>query len=206
MNARIQQGHLPVEFALLGYRPEPWTLVDSLSWSKMMAWMLSGNWESELLRAELIIRLGPELAGELELENLQPWVNGMASILSGYEALSRSDAARPFTGPDIFDGVGSNSWVISGSRTASGSPILANDMHLHLESPAFWYENHLQAGDLDVTGVTFPGVPFVIAGHNKSVAWGFTAGFADVQDLYMEHLKRTPEGQVCTRTRGSGAG
>jgi penicillin amidase len=94
--------------------------------------------------------------------------------------------------------MGSNNWVLAGSRTASGKPILANDMHLPLTAPAIWYENHLvstdQAAPLDVSGITFPGVPYVVAGHNGRVAWGFTNGFPDVQDLYMERLRRTPGG------------
>ncbi|HEX8993332.1 MAG TPA: penicillin acylase family protein, partial [Anaerolineales bacterium] len=81
VNARIQQRKLPLEFFLLGYRPEPWTPVDSLSWPKMIAWGLSGNWESELLRAALINRVGADQAGELELENLQPWPDQLSTIL-----------------------------------------------------------------------------------------------------------------------------
>jgi penicillin G amidase len=202
VNARIAQGRLPIEFFLLGYRPEPWSPVDSLSWSKMVAWGLSGNWESELLRQELIERLGAEKASDLELEDLQPWPDGMSMIMQGYLALSQSEAARLLAGPTLRDGIGSNSWVISGKRTASGKPILANDMHLPLTAPAIWYENHLSAPGLDVTGVSFPGVPLVIAGHNRHVAWGFTAGFADVQDLYVERLQRTAEGKVLYEDRG----
>jgi penicillin G amidase len=196
VNARIAERHLPIEFFLLGYRPEPWTPVDSLSWSKMVAWGLSGNWESELLRAELIECLGAEKASELELEDLQPWPDSMSSILQGYQAIDQAEAARLLAGPTLKDGIGSNSWVIAGSRTASGKPILANDMHMPLTAPSLWYENHLSAGDFDVTGVSFPGVPFVIAGQNRAVAWGFTAGFADIQDLYQERLERTPDGKV----------
>ncbi len=196
VNARIAERRFPVEFFLLGYRPEPWTPVDSLSWSKMVAWGLSGNWESELLRAELIERLGAQKASELELEDLQPWPDGMSSIMQGYLAIDQAEAARLLAGPTLKDGIGSNSWVIAGSRTASGKPILANDMHLPLTAPSLWYENHLCAGDFEVTGVSFPGVPFVIAGQNRHVAWGFTAGFADIQDLYQERLERTPDGKV----------
>jgi penicillin amidase len=196
VNARIAQGRLPVEFFLLGYRPEPWTLVDSLSWSKMLAWGLSGNWESELLRAQLIERLGTQKASELELEDLQPWPDGMSMIMQGYLAITQAEAARLLAGPTLKDGIGSNSWVISGKRTTSGKPILANDMHLPLTAPSLWYENHLCAGDFEVTGVSLPGVPLVIAGQNRHVAWGFTAAFADIQDLYQERLERTPDGKV----------
>jgi penicillin amidase len=83
---------------------------------------------------------------------------------------------------------GSNSWVIHGSRTASGRPLLANDPHLGIEMPSIWYEMHLVAADLDVAGVTIPGAPFVIIGHNQKIAWGLTNSGADVQDFYVEDV------------------
>jgi penicillin G amidase len=83
---------------------------------------------------------------------------------------------------------GSNNWVISGAHTASGKPLLSNDMHLGLNVPNIWYMADLEAPGYHAAGVTLPGVPFVIAGHNEHVAWGFTALYADVQDLYIEDL------------------
>jgi penicillin amidase len=83
---------------------------------------------------------------------------------------------------------GSNNWVISGQHTASGKPLLSNDMHLALTEPNIWYMADLKASSFHAAGVTLPGVPFVIAGHNEHVAWGFTALYADVQDLYLEAL------------------
>jgi penicillin amidase len=103
------------------------------------------------------------------------------------------DATRAVTGPHAGDGAGSNNWVVHGSRTVTGKPLLANDMHLDLSAPAVWFENHLVGGELDITGITFPGVPFVVAGHNRHVAWGYTDGLADVQDLYEEHLRPSAE-------------
>ena len=82
----------------------------------------------------------------------------------------------------------SNSWVIAGRKTRSGRPILANDPHLQIEFPSVWYEMHLVAGGLDVTGVTIPGVPFVVLGHNARIAWGITNTNADVQDLFLERV------------------
>ncbi len=81
---------------------------------------------------------------------------------------------------------GSNNWVVSGAHTASGKPLLSNDMHLDLHIPNVWYEAHLTAGDFDVAGVTLPGVPFVISGHNRYIAWGFTNLGPNVEDLYIE--------------------
>jgi penicillin amidase len=96
---------------------------------------------------------------------------------------------------------GSNNWVVSGAHTASGKPLLSNDMHLDLRIPNVWYEAHLTAGDFDVAGVTLPGVPFVIAGHNRSIAWGFTNLGPNVEDLYIETFNDkgeylTPQGWV----------
>jgi penicillin amidase len=95
---------------------------------------------------------------------------------------------------------GSNGWAVSGSRTASGKPMLSNDMHLSLRAPGIWYEADLEASNpaplaaFHAAGVTLPGTPFVIAGHNEHVAWGFTNLGADVQDLYIEHTRGTPTG------------
>jgi penicillin amidase len=195
VNARIGQGRLPVEFTLLRYKPEPWTPVDTLAWAKYMSWALSVNWEAELLRANLIAHLGPERAAELEPADsghmptiVPPGLVSEGQSL-GQPALERAEAARPFAGPPAQAGLGSNSWALDGSRTATGAPLLANDMHLLVNAPSIWYENHLVSGDLNLTGVTFPGIPSVVAGHNGHVAWGFTNGFPDVQDLFLEHLR-----------------
>ncbi len=200
VNAWIDRKHASLEFSLLRYQPEPWSVIDSLSWGKMMAWMLSVNWESELLRALLIARLGPELAAELEPDtsSSEPYVIPPGTDYSklGQVASDRAGAARPFTGPAAQHGLGSNNWVLSGSHTTTGQPLLANDMHLQMSIPAIWYENHLVGGELDLSGVSLPGVLGIVAGHNKHVAWGFTNGFPDVQDLYLEHLERTESGQV----------
>ncbi|MGA2904538.1 MAG: penicillin acylase family protein [Candidatus Korobacteraceae bacterium] len=96
---------------------------------------------------------------------------------------------------------GSNNWVVSGAHTASGKPLLSNDMHLDLELPNVWYEAHLTAGDFDVVGVTLPGVPYVIVGHNRRIAWGFTNLGPNVEDLYIEKFNEkgeylTPQGWV----------
>ena len=192
VNAYIDRGKFPLEFTLLRYRPERWQITDSLTWIKFMDWTLSVNWESELLRAQLIAHLGPELAASLD----GPYPNASPTTLSpdinwghiGADALSRSEMARPYTGPSPEAGVGSNSWVVNGLHSASGAPLLASDMHLSLGLPSIWYENHLCGDGRDVAGLSFPGAPWVIAGHNGRVAWSFTAGFVDTQDLYLERL------------------
>lgn len=196
INIGILHGRLPIEFTLLGYHPEPWQISDSLAWIKMISWNLSVNWESELLRTQMVARLGPELAAEMEAPHLSRWPfispPGTDYSYIGTSALERAQQTRPFIGPSPYEGLGSNNWALSGERTTSGKPILANDMHLGLTVPAIWYENHLICEEFNITGVTFPGIPAVVAGHNGHVAWGFTNGFVDVQDLYIERLQHTP--------------
>lgn len=200
VNAFIQQGKLPIEFTLLRYKPEPWIIPDTLAWIKMMAWTLSANWESEILRARLVEKLGAKKAAELEPYHLQRWPfivpPGFDYSLIGTSALEKAALVRPFTGPSPYEGLGSNNWVVSGNKTNTGMPLLANDMHLMLSAPAVWYENHLVAEDFNLYGITFPGIPGIVAGFNGHVAWGFTNGFPDVQDLFMEHLQRTPDGSL----------
>ncbi len=91
---------------------------------------------------------------------------------------------------------GSNNWAVSGAHTASGKPLLSNDMHLELALPNVWYEAHLTRGDFDVAGVTLPGVPYVIVGHNQRIAWGFTNLGPNVEDLYVE--KFNDQGEYLT--------
>ena len=117
-------------------------------------------------------------------------------------------ASLPFVGTPLQSDVaedalhpGSNNWVVSGAHTASGKSLLSNDMHLDLHIPNVWYEAHLTAGDFDVAGVTLPGVPFVISGHNRYIAWGFTNLGPNVEDLYIEKFNDkgeylTPQGWV----------
>ncbi len=127
-----------------------------------------------------------------------------ASLPNASIALNRppSGAPLPFSPGDLSDGnlhPGSNNWVVSGAHTMTGKPMLSNDMHLDLRMPNTWYEAHLTAGDYDVVGVTLPGVPFVIVGHNQHLAWGFTNLGPNVEDLYVEKFNDrgeylTPQG------------
>ncbi|MFL5735319.1 MAG: penicillin acylase family protein [Chloroflexia bacterium] len=220
IDACISGRKLPVEFTLLRYRPEPWTPADTLSWGKLLSWILSMNWETELLRARLVARLGPERAAELEPDYFEHWpvivrrgsrVRGQGlptatmprPLTPGESAVERlAEEARKFTGPGPLEGVGSNAWALAGWRTEGRAPLLANDMHLAMGLPCVWYENHLAGGGLDVTGVSLPGIPYVIVGHNGRVAWGMTYGFADVQDLYIERLRKGAGEQVQYEYKG----
>ncbi|MGC9347749.1 MAG: penicillin acylase family protein [Anaerolineae bacterium] len=205
VNAYIERGTLPVEFTLLRHKPERWTPADTLSWAKMMAWVLCEDWQSEARRAQLADRLGEERAEQLSPPYLADWPRVVPPGLD-YSVLSSvsqdTQSPQSASSPSATGGVGSNNWVVAGSRTATGSPILANDMHLGMTIPAVWYENHLVGGDLNVTGVTFPGIPAVVSGHNGHVAWGFTDGVPDVQDLYVERLRRTVDGRVQVEYEG----
>jgi penicillin amidase len=118
------------------------------------------------------------------------------SVVGGMKLPDSEKGLRALLGLPDCDGCapGSNSWVIAGQHTASGRPLLSNDMHLSLTEPNIWLMADLKAGGsqgapgFHAAGVTLPGVPYVVAGHNEHVAWGFTALYADVQDLYVEKL------------------
>lgn len=183
---------LPLEFTILGVDPAPWTPLDTLAWGKVMGYQLCGNYEFELLRARIIADLGGEAAQQL----LPPYPEG-APVIIPPEARSyawlrgarfdRPGALAAGLGDSRGDW-GSNDWVVHGSRTSTGKPLLANDTHLSLDMPSIWYENGLHGGRFDSVGYSFPGTPLVIIGHNERIAWGVTNLPADVQDFYIEKL------------------
>ncbi len=179
-------GRIPIEFLLLRYRPEPWTPADSLVLGKLLAWTLDGTWRYQALRDRLLRRLGPEGMRAL----LPPSPADTPVVLSG-AGPGPADASEPSRPPDLPPppaGAGSNAWAVSGARTASGRPLLANDPHLVAQMPSIWYEMHLVGGPYNVAGATIPGAPGVIVGHNDEIAWGVTNAPADVQDLYVERF------------------
>lgn len=194
VNAYIVQGRLPLEFTLLAYRPEPWALQDTAAWGTVLAWGLSVNWETELLRLMLLETLGPEKTADLtpayadSYDTVLPASVGHRLSTALLEAYHEAMDNLPLGAVPAGRGVGSNNWVVSGANTVSGRPILANDPHLPPTFPALWYENHLSGGGYNVTGFTMPGVPGVIIGHNEHVAWGVTNAFPDVQDVYVERF------------------
>jgi penicillin amidase len=177
---------LPPEFWLARFKPEPWHEVDSVVWTKVMALDLGGNWRNELLRMQLAGRL--PLARIQEL--LPPSPGDAPLAIRDLKPLYR-EATEPLVAPG--SGGGSNSWVVSGARSASGKPLLANDPHLPLTAPPVWYFAHLSAPGIDAIGATLPGVPGVIIGRNDRIAWGFTNTGPDVQDLYLEKMQ--PDGR-----------
>jgi penicillin amidase len=194
---------LSLEYSILGlnglsrYHPEPWTPANSLAWAKAMAWDLGGNMDDEIMRAILIEKIGEQKTqeflplypkdhptilpnpsvGERMLEDLHKQISSVSHLFGGK-----------------FEGIGSNSWVLAGSRTTTGMPLLANDPHLGIQMPSIWYEVGLHCRSIDadcpfdVTGFSFAGAPTVIIGHNNRIAWGFTNVGPDVQDLVLEKI------------------
>ena len=173
---------LPVEYLLLGTRPREWTITDCLAWAKLMAWSISLNWDGELVRLRLTEALGADIASILEPEYHAKMPRIIPAILTEQdEEEITPDWRLPSLG-------GSNAWVIDGSRSATGKPILASDPHLIPQVPSPWYEIHLSCPDMEVTGASIPGLPGVIIGRNRHIAWGITASMVDTQDLYMEEM------------------
>jgi penicillin amidase len=203
-----RRGPLPPEFILTGApQPEAWSPVDSLAWVTMMAWDLSGNGNTELLR----MRLAGHLSKKQIDEFLPPYPgnDGVAdpvlptadytALYKNLGALAKSMAlANEAAPPGLTEGKGSNNWVVSGAHTQSGKPLLANDPHLALGAPSLWYLASITAPGLNVIGATVPGLPAVALGRNDHIAWGATNTAPDTQDFYIEETDgnkvKTPTG------------
>lgn len=182
---------LPLEFSILGLSWEDWQPVDTFAFGKLQAWDLSETWNNELLAADMLAELGPTRTAQLLplyppdsptiVPNAGAGQNG--PLLQAY-----AERVRPWLLNLGLDDLGSNSWVVHGSRTTTGKPLLANDPHLSVRNPSIWYQVHLatQDGAYDATGFSFAGVPGIITGHNRDIAWGVTNTGTDVQDLYIE--------------------
>jgi len=212
-------GSLPVEFAILRTAPDPWSGEDVIALQKSLALYLSMNWSEELLRVKLAARVG-DAAANLLMPTYTP--KGPIILEPGSGNPSSTPAATPATPPSQTgairrDGIsadlagltaimndltpgppiggGSNSWVLAGSRTTTGKPILANDPHLGGQAPANWYLAHITGGQFDVIGATMPGMPGVMIGHNQRIAWGITAFCGDSEDLFVERLSARGEAE-----------
>ena len=199
---------LPPEFRILGYRPRHWTPADSGAVGKNFAEALSTTWTLDIARA-LFVNLPPDKAAALfpELSPLDVIVVGsdktdkksaprtsalslptnLKEFLAELDSIRQTEErTRARIGLNAEDLAASNNWVVSGKRTASGKPLLANDPHLPASAPSIWYMIHLSAPGLRVAGVTAAGAPGVIIGHNERIAWGLTNLGPDVQDVYRE--------------------
>jgi len=201
VNAFLDSGkQLPIEFALLGYRPDRWQPADSLAMGKLLALQLSGNYRRELLRARLAQLLDAEQVNELfpEYPKEAPVTLARLAELTRDRPLERMLAELPgVVGPQRA----SNNWVVDGAHSVTGKPMLANDPHLDYSAPVIWYLARLEAPDLTAAGATMAGAPLVILGHNGQIAWGYTTTNADVEDVFVEKIDPadparylTPEG------------
>jgi len=217
INAFIEshRNKLPLEFVILQYQPKPWRVTDSLLVGANMSQMLNTQYDVELSRERIVKQLAPELAADLypnhswrdhppgaESDSLDKQLPAKAPNRQRHKRQTLNGAISDLLASDC-DGCapGSNDWVLSGEHTASGKPLLSNDMHLAHQIPNTWYEAHLHSGDYNVAGLTLPGLPFIMVGHNQRIAWGFTNLGPDVQDLFIENFNRdqqveTPQGFV----------
>jgi penicillin G amidase len=224
VNAYIaaQAGHLPIEFRILRYTPKPWTIEDSVVIANQMVKDLNYHYFFDALDHEKILaKLGSELTADLYVN--RSWHDRPPTVMR--EDLSQPETQPSDSDDDDDDDDspdnsvtqqnlpsdlrehlpenlpvnGSNDWVVSGAHTVTGKPLLSNDMHLGHQMPNLWYEAHLRSGSLDVAGVTLPGMPYVIVGHNQRIAWGFTNVGPTVTDVYIENFNaqgsyQTPTG------------
>lgn len=183
---------LPFEFLLLGYKPERWSALDSLTTAKLQLYDAAGNYTQELLRAGLVERFGlevlpvlmPDPGGAVAFDE-RAWAE-VAALLGPGTTVPGALALRSILG-GAGEGQGSNCWALSGAKTKSGKPLLAGDPHLPVRNPSIWYEIALAAGEVALIGFSIPGVPGVVIGHNDKVAWSFAYAYADTQDLFVEH-------------------
>jgi penicillin amidase len=204
---------LPPEFAILQYKPQPWRPADSLAVGKLMAEYLSTTWQADILRASMaalpkekrdallmertpldVLVVGRDRASQKTARDTLPAVNSpnadmLAQVNEMIESQRRSLEWLGLA--SSFDSMqASNNWVVSGKRTTSGKPLLANDPHIPGAAPGVWYMTELTAPGLHVAGVTFPGAPGIVVGHNERIAWGVTNLGPDVQDLYVEKFDK----------------
>lgn len=195
VNAFISQadGKLPLEFKILGITPQEWTPIDSLVFGKLVAWGLSNNYQDELAISQLASTLswdetlsllpdypGPDVIPDANASILPQTADALKAATSDWQTIT------PLAKPDQ----GSNAWVVGGSHTVSGLPLLAGDPHQGLSMPTLWYEVGLHTTDnqYNVIGASLPGLPGVEIGHNANIAWAVTNARPDVQDLYIETL------------------
>ncbi len=216
VNAYINthQDRLPAEFRALFYRPAQWQPVDSMLVVLSMVQLLDEHWPEKLERERITARLGPTLAKDLYPTGSwrdHPPVTNETPITAPNQVMpdvpldpsqwGRLDGDLApvirMTAGDLANCVGcisgSNEWVVAGSRTASGQPMLSNDMHLPHQIPNIWYGADLEAPGFHAAGLTIPGLPLIVAGHNEHIAWGFTALYGDTQDIYVEHMNAQDE-------------
>ncbi len=179
-------GAWPIEFLWFGHRPERWEGWHSFLWGQLMGLTLNAGWRDALLRARMGERLTPDL-----FDTLWPREAGAPAVAFDPAQKPVADLAAALLDnlpAPLGPSTASNEWVVAGSKTASGKPILANDPHLNLGAPGIWYLVRLEAPGVLYAGATAPGAPALVLGHNGNVAWGFTTTGAEAADLFVERI------------------
>ena len=189
----------PVEFKILGFKPDLWTPETVAGYARMMAHEMSGAWKPEVLFGAV-----ESYFGNKKLKELLPDVNvDFPTIVPNDKVvtpdlftnvLNNEYTLRSLFG-DFSADIGSNNWVVGPSRSVTGKPFLANDPHLAFTQPPRWYEIHLSGGRFDVSGVCIAGIPLPVIGQNKRTAWGFTNSMVDDLDFYIEEINKNNNNQ-----------
>ncbi|MBV8594633.1 MAG: penicillin acylase family protein, partial [Candidatus Eremiobacteraeota bacterium] len=193
-----ERHQLPIEFRLLGYRPELWTPTDSIAIIKLMAQRLDDQWTQIELRSLLQKKMDPNAANALmdaqvpQLEHFIP--TGMPQRAAKRPRtlpfdIAQTDAVRVWSPLPPEEQNGSNNWTVAGNRVTTGKPVVSNDTHLEHAVPSTYWLVHLKGGGIDVEGFIIPGIPFVALGHNERIAFGVTSGDAAVEDLFVERFR-----------------
>ena len=187
----------PIEFKILDYKPEAWKPINSAFLLKLMSETLAGG-SYQFAMTNNLQRFGPKIMNDLFPDqpfNVEPIIP--KSTKWDFTPLNIPKQAEDYKA-QVFasvqprqkiDGIGSNNWAISGSKTANGYPILANDPHLALSFPSIWYQLQLTSPTVNVNGVSLPGAPCIIIGYNQKVSWGVTNVGAAVLDWYQIKFK-----------------
>jgi penicillin amidase len=186
-----RQNRLPLEFKLLGYNPERWGLDDIIAVFKILNWGLSIGWKVDPAAAQVLKKVGEE-----KFKEAFPEVSGDAPLIIPGEIQDISGEMKVISRifqtvhrwASFFPSAASNNWVVSGQKSVTGKPILANDTHMGLSNPSLWWEVHLVCPSMDVAGFAIPGLPSIPVGHNRHMAWGVTNVMVDDVDFYREKI------------------
>ena len=194
INAYIQTlapSEFPLEFKLIGIDKLPiFEPLDIVALSTMMAWELQGGWDSELFFGAINEQLGPEYLAEILPSYKEEYVRIASNnvLLKSYQQFASDTKDLRNLFKTDRHGYGSNAWAVSGNKTASGKPLLANDPHLAYNQPPWWYEIRLKSDNFNFGGYGLYGFPLPVIGHNEHIGWGFTNVMTDDMDFYIESL------------------